>query len=134
CRANRRFRIDGAPGDCRRPPAGYPDSPAGPSGRSRDRALSCAATGDTVPIRKRGARYQVRVALGNGRRLERTLPLGATRADARAVEATLIRRQIEIASGRQPSRLISEALDRWEIEAKGLKSYQKDLRYRIDVV
>lgn len=87
-----------------------------------------------MPIRKRGDRYQVRVALGNGRRLERTLPLGATRADARAVEATLIRRQIEIASGRQPARLITEAIDRWEVQARQLKSYQKDLRYRIRLV
>jgi integrase len=62
------------------------------------------------------------------------LPAGATRADARALEAALLRRAIENASGRQPTRLIDEAITRWTRDAKTLKSYQKDLRYRLDVV
>lgn len=88
-----------------------------------------------MPVRKRGDRWQVRVGVGSGRRVERTLPAGATRADALALEATLRRRQIEVASGRNPERLIDEALTQWvEASARHLKSYQKDLRYRIDVL
>lgn len=88
-----------------------------------------------MPIRKRGERYQVRVTLARGQRVERTLPAGATRADAKAVEAALTRRAIDHAAGREPERLIDDALDRWVREsAAHLKSYQKDLRYRIDVV
>ena len=88
-----------------------------------------------MPVRKHGRRWQVRVSVGSGRRVERTLPVGATRADALALEAALRRRQIEIASGQQPGRLIDEALTQWvESSAKHLKSYASDLRYRIDVL
>lgn len=88
-----------------------------------------------MPVRKHGRRWQVRVSVGGGRRIERTLPVGATRADALALETALRRRQIEIASGQQPSRLIDEALTQWvEASARHLKSYQSDLRYRIDVL
>lgn len=88
-----------------------------------------------MPIRKRGDRYQVRVTLARGQRVERTLPAGATRADAKALETALAQRAIDIASGRQPERLIDEALDQWVAHsASHLKSYAKDLRYRIDVV
>ncbi len=40
-----------------------------------------------MSIRKRGDRYQVRVRVGSGQRLERTLPVGATLADARVEPA-----------------------------------------------
>lgn len=84
-----------------------------------------------MSIRKRGDRFQVRLPLGDGRRLERTLPPGATRADAHAAEAHLRRQLVDIAAGRDPARLIDSALDRYEAAARGLKSYDKDLRYRI---
>lgn len=88
-----------------------------------------------MPVRKRGDRYQVRVTVAPGQRFERTLPAGATRADAKALEASVARRAIDHAAGREPERLIDDALDRWVCEsASHLKSYQKDLRYRIDVV
>lgn len=86
-----------------------------------------------MPIRKRGDRYQVRVALGDGRRVERTLPKGATRADARSLEAALTRRQIDAAAGRKPDRLIDEAIAEWLPAARRLKSWY-DLRYRIAVL
>lgn len=84
-----------------------------------------------MPIRKRGDRYQVRVTVA-GRRVERTLPPGATRADALDAEAHLRRQQVDVAAGRRLDRTLDEALDRWEqTSACRLKSYQKDLRYRI---
>lgn len=86
-----------------------------------------------MPIRKRGDRYQVRVSLGNGRRIERSLPKGATRADARALETALIRRQIDTAAGRRPDRLIDEAIAEWLPAAQRLKSWN-DLRCRIGVL
>ncbi len=36
-----------------------------------------------MPVRKRGDRWQVRVTVARGERIERTLPAGASRADAR---------------------------------------------------
>lgn len=89
-----------------------------------------------MPIRKRNGRYQVRVGLGGQRRIERTLPAGATRTDAQALEARLLRERVDTATGRAaPRHLISDALDRWEqTEASRLKSYHRDLRYRIGVV
>jgi integrase len=76
----------------------------------------------------------VRVATGGGRRIEQTLPVGATRADALALEATLRRRQIDTAAGRRPRVLIDEAIERWLPSAQRLKSWPKDLRYRVDVL
>lgn len=88
-----------------------------------------------MPIRKHGNRWQVRVSVGSGRRLERTLPPGATRSDALALETALRKRQIAVASGRTPDRLLDEALDHWvATSAQHLKSYQSDLRYRIGVL
>lgn len=88
-----------------------------------------------MSIRKRGDRYQVRVRVGGGGRLERTLPSGATLADARALEVSLGRARIDAAAGRRPQYLIDQALDRWvESSAKSLRSWQKDLRYRVDIV
>lgn len=88
-----------------------------------------------MSIRRHGNRWEVRLRAGGGRRIERTLPPGATRRDAEALEATLRRRIIDRATGQQPRRLISEALERWEeTSARHLKSYPENLRYRIALV
>lgn len=87
-----------------------------------------------MAIRKRGDRYQVRVRLGSGRRIERTLPAGAKRTDALAVEAEIRRRHLDALAGRDADRLIEEALQRWEPAARLMKSYRKDLQYRIKVL
>lgn len=87
-----------------------------------------------MSIRKRGDRFQVRVRLGSGRRVERTLPAGAKRVDALAVEAEIRRRHLDALAGRSTDRLIEEALQRWEPAARLMKSYQKDLQYRIKVL
>jgi len=88
-----------------------------------------------MSIRKIGNRWQVRIRLGGGRRVEQTLPPGSTRADALALEVSLRRSQIDAAVGRRPEYLIDDALNRWvETSAQHLKSWQKDLRYRIGVL
>ncbi len=88
-----------------------------------------------MSIRKRGDRYQVRVRLGGGQRIERTLPAGAKRPDAVALEAALRQRQIAVAAGRQPERLIDEAINHWiATGATRLKSYDRDLSYKLDVL
>lgn len=87
-----------------------------------------------MPIRKHGNRWQVRVAAGGGRRIERTLPVGASRADARRLENALTRRQIESATGTRPDRLIDEAISEWLPAARALKSWQHDVRYRLAVL
>lgn len=88
-----------------------------------------------MSIRKRGDRYQVRIRVGSGRRLERTLPAGATLADARALEVTLGRARIDAASGRRPRYLIDQALQRWvDTSARNLRSWEKDLRYRVETL
>lgn len=88
-----------------------------------------------MSIRKRGDRYQVRVRIGGGQRLERTLPPGATLADARALEVSLGRARIDAAVGRRPRYLIDQAIDRWvETSARSLKSWSKDLRYRVEIL
>lgn len=88
-----------------------------------------------MSIRKRGDRYQVRIRVGSGQRLERTLPAGATLADARALEVSLGRARIDAAVGRRPEYLIDQAIDRWvETSAKSLRSWKKDLRYRVEII
>lgn len=88
-----------------------------------------------MSIRKRGNRYQVRVRVGSGARLERSLPPGATLADARALEVALGRARVDAAVGRPQRHLIDDAIDRWvESSAKALRSWQKDLRYRVATV
>lgn len=88
-----------------------------------------------MAIRERGGRYQVRVRLGDGRRIEKTLPAGATRRDAKELEIALQQRKIALAAGKQPRRLIDEALSEWvETSASRLKSYDRDLKYRIAVI
>lgn len=88
-----------------------------------------------MSIRRRGNRWEVRVRLGGGRRIERTLPPTATRADARALEAALRRAQIDAATGARPRRSLDEALDHWEeTGARKLRSWQRDLRSRFGVL
>lgn len=88
-----------------------------------------------MSIRKVGNRWQVRLRIGAGGRVERTLPPGATRADARTLEASVRSAQIDVAVGRKPKRTIDDALDQWiATGANKLKSWQKDLRYRIAVL
>jgi integrase len=88
-----------------------------------------------MSIRKRGDRYQVRIRVGSGQRLERTLPAGATLADARALEVALGRARIDAAVGRRPKYLIDQAIDRWvDTSAKSLRSWAKDLRYRVEII
>jgi integrase len=66
-----------------------------------------------MSIRKIGNRWQVRLRIGGGERIERTLPPGAARADALAVEHQIRRAQIDAAAGRRPETLIDAALDAW---------------------
>lgn len=88
-----------------------------------------------MSIRKRGNRYQVRVRVGGGARLERTLPPGATLADARALEVALGRARIDAAVGRPQRYLIDQAVDRWVASsAQSLRSWAKDVRYRVDTL
>lgn len=87
-----------------------------------------------MPIRKRADRFQVRVSLGAGRRVEQTLPAGARRADAIALEATLRRAVIDQVVGRPRRFTVADALDRWETDARALRSWQKDVRFRAAVV
>jgi integrase len=88
-----------------------------------------------VSIRKHGNRWQVRLRVGGGQRIERTLPPGASRRDALQLEAALRRAQIDLAIGRPQRYLIDDALDRWvEASAKALRSWDKDLRYRVDIL
>ena len=63
-----------------------------------------------MPIRKRAGRFQVRVSLGGGRRVERTLPAGAKRGDTVALEATLRRAVIDQVVGRPRRFTIADAL------------------------
>jgi integrase len=86
-----------------------------------------------VAIRKKGTRWEVRVRAGAGRRIEQRLPAGATRADAQALEAAIRKRLVGAASGRIDYTLI-EAIDRWLPDAQRLRSWQKDLRFRLAVV
>ena len=87
-----------------------------------------------MPVRKRHDRWEVRVQV-DGRRIEKTLPPGATRADALAVEASLRRAQIDGIVGRPERHTISEAMDQWERSgATTLRSWQRDMRYKAAVV
>ena len=88
-----------------------------------------------MSIRKIGQRYQVRVRVGGGQRVEQTLPRGATRDDARALEAQINRAQIDAAVGRKVTRTIDQVIDQWiDTGADKLKSWNKELRYRIGVL
>lgn len=87
-----------------------------------------------MSVRRIGQRWQVRIRLGGGERVEQTLPRTAKRADALQLEAQIRRSQIDAAIGRKPKYLIDDALERWvESSAKRLKSWPRDLKYRVDV-
>lgn len=88
-----------------------------------------------MSIRKHGNRWQVRLRLGSGRRIERSLPVGATRADAQALETRIKHQLLTSATGALAQHTIDDALDRWiETGAKALKSWERDLRYRIGIL
>ncbi len=86
-----------------------------------------------MSVRKKGNRWEVRVRFGDGRRVERRLPLGASRTDALALEAQ-VRGDVVAASLGRFDYPLKTALDRWQIDAQRLKSWQRDLRYRAGVV
>ena len=87
-----------------------------------------------MPVRKHGQRWQVRVAVGGGKRVEQTLPRGATRTDALALETALRRAQIDAAAGRDQRYTLDQAIDQWLPTAQRLKSWPRDIRYRVDVL
>ncbi|MFN9185112.1 MAG: tyrosine-type recombinase/integrase [Betaproteobacteria bacterium] len=88
-----------------------------------------------MSIRRRGNIYQVRIRLGGGRRIERSLPVGATRTQAQALETRLKHGLLTASAGSLVKRTIDDALDRWiETDAKALKSWERDLRYRIGIL
>jgi integrase len=88
-----------------------------------------------MSLRKRNDRWEVRIRVGSGRRVEKTLPPGATKDDALAVEASYRRAKIDGVVGRKVRRTIADAMDRWEeTGARKLRSWQKDLRFRAGVI
>jgi integrase len=87
-----------------------------------------------MSVRRVGNRWQVRLRVGGGKRIERTLPPGASRNDALAVENTIRRAQIDILAGRKPDYPIDAALDRWlSEEVRHQKSAQRT-RQRVNVL
>lgn len=87
-----------------------------------------------MSVRKHGQRWQVRVRIGGGRRVERTLPPGATRADAHAVENAIRRAQIDAAAGRRPDAAIDALLDRWLAEEVQHQKSAVRTRQRVNVL
>lgn len=88
-----------------------------------------------MSIRKKGQRWEVRVSIGGGRRVEQRLPVGATKEDAQQLEAAIRRRNIDTVAGRPIRRLIDEAINEWvSTSAKSLRSWDSSLRYRVGVV
>lgn len=87
-----------------------------------------------MSARKIGNRWQVRLRIGSGRRIERTLPPGATRADALALENQIRRAQVEAALGRRPDTLIDDALDRWLSEEVQHQKSAVRTRQRVNVL
>lgn len=88
-----------------------------------------------MSIRRKGNRWEVRVRVGSGRRVERTTPPLATRADARALETSIRRATINASVGRRQERSIDEALDQWiATGADKLKSWRRDLKFRFSVL
>jgi integrase len=82
-----------------------------------------------MPIRKRGATWYVDVHLG-GQRVVRSAGRGATRAEARELEAKIRRDLHAIRVGRAPERTIEQALARWlKGDARALRSYRKILSH-----
>lgn len=87
-----------------------------------------------MPVRKRGDRWQVRVSLGGGRRAEQTLPPGATRADALAVEVQIRRAQIDAAAGRRVDVPLLDLLDRWVREEASKQKSWPVTKYKVAVL
>lgn len=82
-----------------------------------------------MPIRKRGAAWYVDVHLG-GQRVVRSAGRGATRGEARELEAKIRRDLHAIRVGRAPSHTIEQALARWlKGDARALRSYRKFLSH-----
>jgi integrase len=82
-----------------------------------------------MPIRKRGTTWVVDVHLG-GQRVVRSAGRGATRAEARELEAKIRRDLHAIRVGRAPERTIEQALARWlKGDARALGSYRKFLSH-----
>ena len=87
-----------------------------------------------MSVRKHGNRWQVRLRVGSGRRIERTLPPGANKADALAVEGQIRRAQIDAAAGRKPNVSLDTLLDRWINEqAKRQRSWSRT-KYNVGVL
>ena len=87
-----------------------------------------------MSVRKHGNRWQVRLRVGNGRRIERTLPPGANKADALAVEGQIRRAQIDAAAGRKPHVSLDALPDRWINEqAKRQRSWSRT-KYNVAVL
>ena len=77
-----------------------------------------------MSVRRRGDAYQVRVTLPGHGRIERSLPPGATLRDARALEARLLRGQLDSLLGRVQEPTLAALVARWlEGDAKGLRDY-----------
>lgn len=77
-----------------------------------------------MPVRKRGDIWHVRVQIA-GQRIERTTGRGATKADAQALEAQILRDNVDGRVGRAPRRTIDQAVARWlKGEAAVLKSHK----------
>ncbi|HUN91352.1 MAG TPA: site-specific integrase [Burkholderiaceae bacterium] len=88
-----------------------------------------------MSVSKRNNRWRVRIRVGSGQRIDKTLPEGASRNDALALEVALRQAAIGEAVGRRRSYTIAEAIDRWEeTGARALRSWTADLRYRTQVV
>ncbi len=88
-----------------------------------------------MSIRRKGNRWEVRIRVGSGKRIERTAPPGATRADARALETSIRRAAIDFSVGREQARSIDDALDQWiAAGADKLRSWKRDLKFRFSVL
>jgi integrase len=91
-----------------------------------------------MPIRPHGNRWQVRVSVGGGKRLERTLPPGASRQDAKEAERELqvqVRQaKIAAATGRRPDIYLTDLLDRWVREEASKQSSWCVTKYKVAVL
>lgn len=69
-----------------------------------------------MSVRRVGNRWQVRVRIGSGKRVERTLPVGATRQDAETLQDRIRKARVDLVLGRKPDHPIDLALDKWLAE------------------
>lgn len=86
-----------------------------------------------MSVRRKGDRWEVRVRIGNGQRIERRLPAGATRVEAHELESQ-VRRDVVAASLGRFDHPIADALDRWQIDATRLRTWERDIRYRAQIL